>query len=429
MNLWNDTLLYNSKERERLTSDIDADVVIIGGGFTGLWSAYYLKALDSTLRIVILESERIGFGASGRNGGWCSALYPTSDGYEEVRPHLLTSIDEIGAFTHEHAPEVGFVKSGTITVARNKAQLERIKNSAAAHESYLPKGPLFARIGMKGALGGLYSPDCAVIHPGRLVRALAEHVEKLGVVIYENTRALTIEPTLVKSKDASVRAATIIKATEVFSQNPRSHAPIYSLMVATEPLSDEIWNEIGLAHRETFSQALHLVNYGQRTLDNRLAVGGRGARYLFGSRLPTKHEMDHRVHQEIMEMVRDWFPVLKKTKFTHRWGGAVSVPRDWHPYITWDKASGIARAGGYSGDGVTLSHLSGKTLAHLILERDHAITALPHVNWQNPMWELEPLRWLGVNGSVLATDLADREEALTRRPSLIAKALNSFIRV
>lgn len=282
---------------------------------------------------------------------------------------------------------------------------------------------------MHGALGALYTPDCAVIHPGRLVRALAEYVEKLGVTIYENTRALTIEPNVVKSKDASIRATSIIKATEVFSQNPRSHAPIYSLMVATEPLSAEIWDEIGLAHRETFSEALHLVNYGQRTVDNRLAVGGRGARYLFGSQLRTKHEMDYRVHQEIMELVRDWFPILKKTKFTHRWGGAVSIPRDWHPYISWDKASGIGRAGGYSGDGVTLSHLSGKTLAHLILEKDDPITTLPHVNWNNPLWESEPLRWLGVNGSVVATDLADREEAITKRPSIIARALNSVIRV
>ena len=429
MNLWDETLFYNPDERGRLSEDIDADVVIIGGGFTGLWSAFHLKTLDDSLRIVILEAERIGFGASGRNGGWCSALYPTSEGYAEVRPFLIESIDEIGAFAHEHAPEVGFVKSGTITVARNKAQLARIQASTAPHETYLSKGALFSRIGMKGGLGGLYTPDCAVIHPGRLVRALAQYVERLGVQIFENSRALTIEPTIVRTKDFSVRATSIIKATEVFSQNPRSHAPIYSLMVATEPLSDEIWSEIGLAHRETFSEALHLVNYGQRTIDNRLAVGGRGARYLFGSRLRAKHEMDHRTHQEIIDLVREWFPILKKTRFTHRWGGAVSIPRDWHPYISWDKASGIGRAGGYSGDGVTLSHLAGKTLAHLILEKEHPITALPHVNWQNPIWEPEPLRWLGVNGSVLATDLADREERLTRRPSMIARALNSFIRV
>lgn len=429
MNLWDDTLFYNPSQRPRLSGDIDADVAIIGAGFTGLWSAYYLKTLDPSLRVVILEGEHVGFGASGRNGGWCSALYPTTDGYEQVRPYLIRSIDDIGAFAHEHAPEVGFVKSGTITVARNRAQLTRISQSKAAHEEFLSKGALYGRIGMKGGLGGLYTPDCAVIHPGRLVRALAEHVEKLGVKIYENTRALSIEPNLLRCKDSSIRATSIIKATEVYSQNPRSHAPIYSLMVATEPLSDEIWSEIGLAHRETFCEALHLVNYGQRTIDNRLAVGGRGARYLLGSRLRTKHEMDYRTHQEIIELVREWFPVLKRTEFTHRWGGAVSIPRDWHPYIAWDKSSGIGRAGGYSGDGVTLSHLSGKTLAYLILERDDPIIHLPHVNWQNPAWEPEPLRWLGVNGSVLATDLADREEALTRRPSLIAKALDSFVRV
>ncbi len=429
MNLWDDTLFYNPKERASLAHDIDADVVVIGGGFTGLWSAYYLKSLDSTLRIVILEGERIGFGASGRNGGWCSALYPTSAGYADIRPHLIESIDEIGSFAREHAPEVGFVKSGTITIARNRAQLARIQGATEPHQTYLSKGALLGRIGVKGALGGLYTPDCAVIHPGRLVRALAQYVENSGVTIYEKSRVETIEPSLVKTKTASVRANSIIKATEVFSQNPRSHAPIYSLMVATEPLSEEIWNEIGLAHRETFSEALHLVNYGQRTIDNRLAVGGRGARYLFGSKLRAKREMEYRVHQEIIELVHKWFPALKRAKFTHRWGGAVSIPRDWHPYINWDRTSGIARAGGYSGDGVTLSHLAGKTLAHLILEKEHPITALPHVNWRNPLWEPEPLRWLGVNGSVLATDLADREEDFTRRPSLIAKTLNSFIRV
>ena len=324
---------------------------------------------------------------------------------------------------------MGFVKSGTITVARNKAQLARISQSTAPHESYLPKGVLYSHIGMNGGLGGLYTPDCAVVHPGRLVRALAEAVEKLGGVIYENTRINSLAPNLIESEFGSIRTTSIIKATEVFSQSPRSHAPIYSLMVATEPLKEAIWDEIGLAKRETFSEALHLVNYGQRTIDDRLAVGGRGARYLFGSRLQRKHEMDYRTHNEIIEMVRGWFPALKGTKFTHRWGGAVSIPRDWHPYITWDKATGIGKAGGYSGDGVTLSHLAGKTLAHLILERENPITELPHVNWKNPQWEREPLRWLGVNGSILATDFADREEASTGKPSRISSALNNIIRI
>jgi len=429
MNLWSDTLLYNEEERPPLTSAVDADVVIVGGGFTGLWTAYYLKTLDSSLRILILEAERIGFGASGRNGGWCSALYPTTAGYELVRPHLLTSIEEIGSFAHQHSPESGFVKSGTLTIARNKAQLSRLRETVTDDVALLDKEEVRSRIHMRGAIGGTFTPECAVIHPGRLVRALARQVEQLGVKIFEKTRVLSIEPNLVTTEKASVSAPSIIKATEVFSKNPRHHAPIYSLMVATEPLSNEMWQEIGLAHRETFAEALHLVNYGQRTIDNRLALGGRGARYLFGSRLKSKHEMDHRTHLEIIELAREWFPILKKVKFTHRWGGAVSIPRDWHPYIHWDKGSGIGSAGGYSGDGVTLSHLAGKTLGHLILERDHPITALPHVNWQNPMWEPEPLRWLGVNGSVFATDLADREEALTQRPSFISKWLHSFIRV
>ena len=279
MNLWSDTLVYDEKERPWLSNAVDADVVIVGGGFTGLWAAYYLKTLDPSLRILILEAEGIGFGASGRNGGWCSALYPTTAGYELVRPHLLTSIEEIGSFAQQHSPESGFVKSGTLTIARNKAQLSRLRETVTDDVALLTGEEVRSRIHMRGAIGGTVTPDCAVIHPGRLVRSLARQVEHLGVQIFEKTRALSIEPKLVKTEKASVRATSIIKATEVFSQNPRHHAPIYSLMVATQPLSNEVWQEIGLAHRETFSEALHLVNYGQRTIDNRLALGGRGARY------------------------------------------------------------------------------------------------------------------------------------------------------
>ena len=279
------------------------------------------------------------------------------------------------------------------------------------------------KVKVDGALGSLFTPDCATIHPGRFVRALADHVEQLGARIYEKSPSLRNSDHKVTTPSGALIATTLISATEAFAKNGRERVPLYSLMVATEPISEKIWDQIGLNHGESFAEASHLVTYGQRTADNRLAVGGRGAPYLFGSLMRSAAENNSQIHDQIIAMVRAWFPPLANTQFTHRWGGAVSVTRDWQPFANFNKATGQAKAGGYVGDGVTLSYLAAKTLADLILEKDSDITKLPFVNHTPPLWEPEPLRWAGVNSVVKLIGLADREEVFTNRPSLIAKAL------
>jgi glycine/D-amino acid oxidase-like deaminating enzyme len=445
LSLWHDTAGEEFIARVPLGGDIKVDVAIVGAGFTGLWSAYHLLKLDPSLKIAIVESQIAGFGASGRNGGWASTLYPVSNARltaesgnsapGAIRNALLDSIDGIERFCLENNVNAHFVRGGRITVARTKVQLRRLTEEVKEDRHYgeeseiLSRADVLSKIDIEGALGGAFDPTCARIHPTRLVRGLAQVVENAGATIYEQTRAKSIQPGLVVTEHGRVQAKFVIRATEGFTPAINRHrakrelAPVYSLMVATEPLPSWIWDRIGLRSYETFSEARHLIVYGQRTADDRLAVGGRGAPYFFGSKIAPSQDRDPRVHEGLRNLVRDWFPEVKNHLFTHAWGGPLGISRDWHPQVNLDRTSGLASAGGYVGDGVSTSYLAGITLASLILEKKNEFTALPFVDHQSRLWEREPIRWLAVNAGLFAMSLADREESLTHRPSYIAKAM------
>ena len=199
--------------------------------------------------------------------------------------------------------------------------------------------------------------------------------------------------------------------------------PLYSLMVATEPLPAEVWERIGLAERETFSDGRHLLIYGQRTADDRFAFGGRGAPYHFGSAITDAYDRDRRVAEELAAVLRQLFPALTDAAIDHHWGGPLGVPRDWAASVTFDRSRGIGTAGGYVGDGVSTTNLAGRTLADLVLGHDTERVRLPWVGHRSRDWEPEPLRWIGVNtGRVLAATL-DRRETRRRRPSPLLEGL------
>ena len=365
-----------------------------------------------------------GFGASGRNGGWCSALFPTSLG-EAQDAAMRASVDEVQRVTVAEGIDCHFAKGGNIVLARNKAQLARAR--AEYGDQVLSPAEAGQRLRATRTLGATYTPDCAAIHPGRLVRGLAEVVTRRGVALHERTPALSIEPGVVRTPRGSVRAPYVVRATEGFTPRlpglERAVVPVYSLIVATEPLSPEVWDEIGLAQRETFSDHRHLIIYGQRTADDRLVFGGRGAPYHLRSRISPAFDRDPRVFAALHATLLDLFPVLAGTRFTHAWGGPLGIPRDWCASVGLDRGTGLAWAGGYVGDGVSTTNLAGRTLCDLILGRSTELTALPWVGHRSPSWEPEPLRWLGINAGLRAMTLADAEESLTGRPSFVARAM------
>ena len=410
------------------------DVVIVGGGFSGLWTAHHLKESEPTLRIAILEKNQVGSGASGRNGGWVSALYPIEDlkmlkhspaqAINSLHDHLRKTIDEIGAAAKKFNSACGFTKGGSLIIARNEGQLRRLASHLSKDYVLLSARETQRRVNMNNALGSIYTPHCAVINPAALLADLARSLELRGVSIFENTEATISPDHTVSVADEKLHAGFVVRALEAYHEGTSDQVPIYSLMVATEPLPAEVFDEIGIHNREAFAEASHLVTYAQRTSDDRLAIGGRGAPYTWGSRRNEASEHNRRDHERLRNMAREWFPILCKYEFTHSWGGAVGVTRDWAPYVRATENYG--EMGGYAGDGVALSYLAAGAIADLILEKQSARAQLPFVQWKNPRWEPEPLRWIAINTAIKLSGFADKEEKRTNRPSGIIKILSSI---
>ena len=450
--MWWDTLPPDLREPlgTELAGDIDADVAIVGAGYTGLWTAYYLLEADPSLRVAIVEAQAAGFGASGRNGGWASALFPASmatmtraagrDEAIRMARTMQASIDEIARVITAERWDAGWHKGGTVVYARSAQQWARAKQEidtwrgfgfGADDYALLDRHEALALGRMTDAMGATYTPHCAAVHPARLVRSLARTVARRGARIYERTAATQISAGLVRTQGGTVRAPIVLRATEAYSKSlsgmQRDLAPVYSLMIATEPLPAATWREIGLEGRPTFSDGRHLIVYGQRTADDRLAFGGRGAPYHLGSRISDNHDRNEAVHRGLWEVVRDMFPAVSGARVTHAWGGPLGIARDWWASVDFDPATGLGRCGGYVGDGVTTSNLGGRTLADLVLRRQTDLVTLPWVGHRSPRWEPEPLRWLGANAGLRAMTHADATESRTGRPSIAARAMGRFL--
>ena len=450
LSFWHDSLGEDWSPRPSLPGNRDADVAVVGAGYTGLWTAYYLIRADPSLRILVLEKEVAGFGASGRNGGWCSALFPASvqwlaHRYGEaaaVAQHraLQATVDEVRSVSLAEGIDCHWAKGGTVVVARTPLQLERARASVAAARRWgfgeddvrlLDAREASARLDASSSLGATFSPHCAAVHPARLVRGLARAVQERGVTVYEHTAATAIEPGVVHTRAGRVRAEIIVRGTEGWTPTlpgtRRDVAPVYSLMLATEPLDAATWQGIGLTERETFADHRRLIIYGQRTADGRLAFGGRGAPYHWGSRIRAEYDREPETFAALHGALVDLFPTLRESAVSHTWGGPLGVPRDWCPSVGLDPHTGLGWAGGYVGDGVATSNLAGRTLADLVLRRQTDLTALPWVGHRSPRWEPEPLRWLGVNAARVAVSAADATENRTGRPSLAGRLTDRLL--
>jgi glycine/D-amino acid oxidase-like deaminating enzyme len=448
--LWLDLVPDSLEPRPALPGPTDVDVAMVGAGFTGLWTAYYLAKADPHLRIAVLEREIAGFGASGRNAGWVSPFFPAP--LERVaRVHgaakavamqraLFGTVDEIGRACAAESIDARFHKGGTLTLATGPEQVRRVREEAAAFRRWgfgedearwLGARAARALIAVAGCLGGSYVAACACIDPARVARGLARVVEGLGVTIYERTPVLSISSGAVATANGAVRAGVVVRATEGYTPElpgaRRDVIPTYSLAIATEPLPASVWDEIGWGGRETFMDGRHVYVAAMRTDDDRIVLGGRGAPYHFDSRVRDEYEQVPRVHGALEATLKTLFPAARAARVTHRWGGSLGVPRDWFPSVGYDAARGYAWAGGYVGDGVAASNLAGRTLADLMTGRASELTALPWVNHRSPRWEPEPLRWIGVRTSLAVFASADRKEQRTGREARRAALMHRIL--
>ena len=448
---WLDSIAQHRVKREPLEENIDVDVAIVGGGYSGLWSAYYLKLLQNDLRIAVIESDHVGFGASGRNGGWCSGFLPVTlsdldrehgrDAAINMYRESFRTLDEIESVLANEDIDCDYHRGGTIQGATNLVQQKRIVDEVAEMKSYgftesdtrlLTTNECLSKISIQGLFSSSYTPHCAAIHPAKLAFGLARAVEKRGVKIYENSRVIKIGSQCVELQDTKVRCQIVVRATEGFTSQLKHHrrtlAPLYSYMVVTEPLSDSQRAEIGWLNRETYHDARNMIIYVQITKDGRIAFGGRGAPYHFGSRVKPAFDTHEVIHKRIIESMHQVFPVTKSLEITKRWGGPLGVPRNWHPSVNYDAKTGLASLGGYVGDGVASTNLAARTLAHLIINDSHPLTKLPWVNYSSRQWEPEPMRYFGINGLLKLSAGIDRHESSTNKPDKVrAKILDIFL--
>ena len=417
---WLETCGDDLTPRPALPGSTDVDVAILGGGYTGLWTAYYLLKRQPTLRVAVVERKIAGFGASGRNGGWCSSKLNVSldavtrlYGREKavaLQRALYDAVDEIGRVCAEERIDAGFARVGALFVARFPYQVALMHEYAAMFERFgfgdrqrlLDVDETDRRVRTR-ALGAWFCPQYARVHPGRLARGLARAVERLGGTIYEETEVTEVMPgrrPCLRTPHGDVRARTIVLAGEAYLTRiralRRSLLPLYSLIVLTEPLSEARWAEIGWRGRECLASFRISIDYLSRTDDGRILFGGRGAPYRFGSAIADAYDRDPPTHEMLRRLARDWFPCLAGARFTHAWGGPLGMPRDWMPTVHYDRAQGVAWARGYTGHGVSASNLAGRTLADLLAGRTSPLTELPIVGHRSPLWEPEPLRFLGV---------------------------------
>jgi len=433
LSFWLDSIPGSLATRPALEGDIEVDIAIVGGGYTGLWTAWYLKQIDPGLNIAILEAETAGFGASGRNGGWCAAYLSgidhwfddpdTRDGAIRLQRQMFDAVREVGRVAQHESIDCHFEQAGALEVAvlpvqfkRLREELEYLHGQGFSDDDYrwLSADETRGMLNIDRSLGGLLMSHCAAIHPARLARGLAEAVEKRQVRLCEQTPVLEITGHRLRTPCGNVTAQTIVLATEGYTNTlpgqQRRLIPLHSMMVVTEPLNTEQFEAIGSPARYTFGNLDHIVTYGQLTVDNRIAFGCRGS-YHFGSKIhqfdPAEAEFDI-----VRKTLLRFFPVLEGIRFTHAWGGAMGVSRSLRPSVNYDPVTGLAWAGGYFGNGVGAANLAGRTMADLVLGRDTERVDTP---WVNPpdshrKWEPEPVRWLGIITRSQLMQLTDRAE-------------------
>lgn len=423
--------------RPALPGGITVDVAIVGAGFTGLWSAYYLKRTRPDLRIVILEQRFAGYGASGRNGGWLTNS--VTGGREQYVPtHGRAAADEFQRQMNRTVAEVMRVAAaegidadikpgGEFTVAYTPAQEARLTEFVAAEQTwqyadveFLTGEAAQATINVSGTLAAAWHPYAARIQPAKLVSGLAAVVQELGVEIYEQTTVKEIAAGTVVTDHGTVRADRIVRATEGFTANlkglHRLWLPMNSSLIATEPLPSQVWDELVWNRGEVLGDVAHVYMYAQRTADDRIAIGGRGVPYKWGSATDTDGRTPEVTVRTLSEILHRFFPATANAKIDHVWSGVLGVPRDWAATVGLDHKTGIAWGGGYVGTGVATTNLAGRTITDLILGEDTEITRLPWVNHRVRKWEPEPLRWIATHGLYAVYGAADRAE-LAGRPT------------
>jgi glycine/D-amino acid oxidase-like deaminating enzyme len=429
--LWQETLGARPPTSPAV-GDLRADVAVIGAGFTGLWAAYHLLREDPTLDLVVLDAHEPGFGASGRNGGFAMTLLDMSlhrlaaNWGDAAAAHahraVARSVVAIDRTVREEGIDAELEATGLLRVATNEAQLGRLDRELATAERLglegfrrLDRSQVQAQVHSPTYLGGLVEDHCAIVNPAKLVVGLAEVLRDAGVRLHGGSpvTSLTPEPggMALTTPGATVRADTVVLATNGWTHRvpglERRSLPLYTYVVVTEPLSDAQWQAIGWEGRQGIEDERNYVHYYRPTADGRILWGGTDAVHELGGPIVPRRDRHERIRRRLEREFLATFPQLGRVRFTHHWGGPLSVTSRFAPELGSLHGGRLHYAFGYSGHGVAPAHTAGRVLRDLVLGRESDDTALCFVASGAPPLPPEPVAWLGAE---LSRQLLQRQD-------------------
>jgi glycine/D-amino acid oxidase-like deaminating enzyme len=415
--LWLDT--YGPyKPEPPLEGEQHVDVAIIGGGFTGIATAWELARLDPALDVAVLEARQVGYGASGRNGSFAMTVVGLGFGtmarlrgkawVAAAHRYMMAAVDYLDEHITREALDCDRLRPGFLRVATSRAYEKRLQHEVALVQSlgfdditWLDEAAVRARVDSPRYLGAMWEPRLVLVNPAKLVRANKRRVVEQGVRVYENTPALAIERPgrfRITTPSGTLTAEKLVFATnaysDLFKSLRRRQTPAFTYMIATEPLSDAQLDALRWAGREGVEDARNLIHYYRLTPDHRVVLGGGPVGITWGGHLDADESPAAWRHLE--EHLAWLFPALEGVRVTHRWGGPFSVTMDLTPALGALRDGRTFYSLGCVGHGVSMSHLNGRLLANLVLDRrddlDPALPPCPFVNRRQLRWPVEPLR-------------------------------------
>ncbi|MBP6685834.1 MAG: FAD-dependent oxidoreductase [Leucobacter sp.] len=400
--------------RLELPGSIFADVAIVGAGYTGLWTAYYLKQARPSLRVVVIEERHVGSGASGRDSGAVTNAITGGreryvaahgrDAAQRFQAAMTGTVSEVVRVAEAERINADVVHGGEFAVATTPAQEARLRAYVASERQCegtdltLLEPAAASRIDVAGARAASWHPHAARIQPVKLARGLANAVERLGVAIYERTRVVEIDPYELQTTHGTVTADHIVATgaggRALLAGARRRWLPVRASLIATTPLPAEIWEQIGWAGGDILRDSARGAMFAQRTADDRIVLGERAAAHRFASRAGGDAMAPERTVRALRESLQRLFPVTREVELARAWSGALAASRGGSASVGFDLATGIAWGGGYAGSGIAASNLAGRTITDLVLERETDLVTLPWVQRRMPGSRRSPFDWV-----------------------------------